>query len=213
MTAAVAHAVMVLATRSLGEGRREWGLAMQAEFEAALDDGKPLAFAAGCLVAAWREMPARAEGRFTLVSHALALGMLIPMAILQITAAAGLPNLLQGPAGLYGMLAAPDAQNPFSVTAGLSAAPIVLMLWLLLGISQVGIAWALLERDWSHVLRIGALAAAASVTLAMFSGLLVLDGAGVALHGAALAIELAALYGCARWHARLFPHGSPRDIA
>ena len=54
MTAAISRAVMALAICCLGESRREWGLAMQAEFDEALADGKPFAFAIGCLLAAFR---------------------------------------------------------------------------------------------------------------------------------------------------------------
>src|SRR5438270_392699 len=52
MTAAFARALMALAARCLGTDRYEWGLAMEAEFEAAVEDGNQFAFATGCLIAA-----------------------------------------------------------------------------------------------------------------------------------------------------------------
>src|ERR1700712_3452057 len=79
MTAVAARAVMSLATCCLGEDRREWALAMQGEFEVAAEKGEPLAFAAGCLIAAWGEMPKHEEGRLVLANYTLALGLLIPM--------------------------------------------------------------------------------------------------------------------------------------
>src|SRR4051812_24139343 len=61
MRAALARALIALATACLGYGRREWALAMQAELEAAAEHDRPIAFAAGCLLAAWREMPRHEE--------------------------------------------------------------------------------------------------------------------------------------------------------
>ena len=45
MTAPVSRAVMSLAICCMGESRREWALAMQAEFEAAIGKGERFAFA------------------------------------------------------------------------------------------------------------------------------------------------------------------------
>ena len=57
MKAGFSQALMALAASCLGESRREWARAMQAEFEIAKEDRRALGFAAGCLVAAWRGMP------------------------------------------------------------------------------------------------------------------------------------------------------------
>ncbi|WBY09477.1 hypothetical protein PIB19_09315 [Sphingomonas sp. 7/4-4] len=101
----MSRAVMALAVCCLGESRREWSAAMQAEFETAVTEGKPLLFAIGCLAAAWREMLTREEGRFVLTNYALVLGLMIPMAALQIGCALlGLPYLYPGPDGLRGAL-------------------------------------------------------------------------------------------------------------
>jgi hypothetical protein len=203
---------MALAIRCLGGSRREWARAMEGEFEAALNDGRPLAFAAGCLMAAWRRMPAQEEGRLALASYAFVLGVLLPMAALQFARALGLPYLLQGPGGLYGMLAASSAQNPYLATTCFSAAPTLVALWLLLGLSHLRIAWALLECDWSGVARFAALAVAASATLAIFTGVLFLKDAGVALQAAVLMVELIATYSIAQWHSRLSPIASSGSV-
>jgi len=87
MKLAFARAMMALAAHGLGEARRPWGVAMLAEFDAAADAGQPLRFAAGCLIAAIRELPRQEEGRFALASYALALGVMLPMASVQLGAA------------------------------------------------------------------------------------------------------------------------------
>lgn len=185
---------------------------MEGEFQSAIDDGRPLAFAAGCLIAAWREMPAQEEGHLALASYAFVLGMLLPMATLQLASGLGLPHLLLGPGGLYGMLAASSAQNPYLATTCFSAAPALVALWLLLGLSHLRIAWALLEHDWPNVVRFAVLAVAASATLAIFTGVLFLREDGVALQAAALMVELTATYAIAQWHSRLFPGASSRSV-
>ena len=191
MTQAAAKAVMTLATSCLGENRREWAFAMEGEFEAAIEDGKPLAFATGCLIAAWREMPKQAEGRLVLANYALALGLLIPMAVLQFMQAVGVP------------LTIGDKQNPYLAWSQLTAAPILLILWLLLGIGHLRLAWVLVERDWSGVMRVGALIGAAMVTLFLFMGVLFLDIDALLSQVAALAFELTAILATARGQARL----------
>jgi hypothetical protein len=205
MTAALPRAMMYLAARGFGESRREWALAMEAEFAAALEDGKPFSFAAGCLMAAWRGMPATEEGRFVLVNYALALGLLIPMAALQCMCAAGFPDLFTGPAGLYDMLAADNTQGPYWISAHVAAAPSLLTLWSLLGVAHIRLAWAQVECDWPRVMSMGSLMAAATVTLAVFMGVLLLDAKPVFLEAIALVTELTTILCIARWHGRLFP--------
>jgi hypothetical protein len=164
---------------------------MEGEFEAAIEDGKPLAFATGCLIAAWREMPKQAEGRLVLANYALALGLLIPMAVLQFMQAVGVT------------LTIGDNQNPYLAWSQLTAAPILLILWLLLGIGHLRLAWVLVERDWSGVMRVGALIGAAMVTLFLFMGVLFLDIDALLSQVAALAFELTAILATARGQARL----------
>lgn len=202
---------MVLATCCLGADRREWALAMEGEFEAAAQKGEPLAFAAGCLLAAWREMPKNEEGRFVLANYTLALGVLIPMAVLQFACAIGSPNLFTGQNGSYLMLSGGGAQDPFLVDAQLSAAPALLVIWLLLGFGHFRLAWVVLERDWARVANVGATIAASTVALFIFSGVLFFDAASLLPQAGALAIELALVVVVARWEARIFPNGPPQS--
>ena len=208
MTTAIARAVMSLAVCCLGESRRDWAHAMEGEFQAAVDDGRPLAFATGCLIAAWREMPRQEQGRFTLANYAFALGLLIPMAVLQFKCVAGLPYLSLGTGWFYAMLPPDRVQDPYLAEAYRSAIPPLLALWLLLAVGHLRLAWALMARDWGRVIRIGSLTAAASLTLVIFTVVLLLDDPGVGAQAVLLASELAAIYVLARWHSRLFPNGS-----
>src|SRR3546814_6573496 len=123
MKTALSRAVMALAVCCMDESRREWSAAMRAEFDAAAPEGRSLSFATGCLVAAWREMLTREEGHYTLTNYALALGVMIPMAALQIGCALfGLPYLYPGREGLSGALlvgSEPEADRK-SVVSGKS---------------------------------------------------------------------------------------------
>jgi hypothetical protein len=207
MKAGVSRALMSLATYSLGESRREWAFAMQAEYEAADEAGAPLAFAAGCLIAAWCEMPNREEGRLALANHALALGLLIPVACLQFACAIG---LFTGHGGLLAFGGSPD---PYLAGPQLGAIPALIILWLVLGVGHLRLAWVLVERDWPSVVKVGALMAAATVTLFGFMGVLFLDATPLLRQAAVLAIEFMAVLAAARWHARLFPNAAPEQPA
>ena len=205
MKAALARALMALAVACLSESRREWSLAMQAEFEIAVAEGKPLRFAMGCLTAAWREIVTREEGRFLLTSYALALGLMIPMAALQIGCAVlGLPYLYPDQTGLGGALLQGGAQEALLRGVYQAAVPSLSLLLLLLGLGHLRIAWAMLDRDWRRVQRTGMLVLAAAATLIIFMGTLFLDGRQAMLQAAVLAIELATLSVVVRWHAQLF---------
>ncbi len=209
MTAAVARAVMALASCCLGESRREWARAMQAEFDAAIAAGKPLAFATGCLIAAWREMPRQAEGRLVVATYALALGVLIPMAVFQFARAFGYSYAFaEGGRPGFALLAG-ATQNPYFAWSQFSAVPGLLVLWLLLGMGHLRLAWALVDRDWLCVVKVGALIGATIVTLFIFMAVLLLDVTTLISQAAALAIELTAILAAARWHARLCPNAAP----
>jgi hypothetical protein len=185
---------------------------MEAEFQAAVDDGRPLAFAAGCLIAAWREMPLQSEGRFVLVNYAFALGVLIPMAVLQF-GCAGLPYLSVARGWGHALLAPGSAQQLYLGEAYSAAVLPLLILWILLGVGHLRLAWVLLERDWSAVARVGALTVAASATLVVFTGVLFLDDANVRLQAILLAMELAAICASWHWHERLFSRPSGNHLA
>ena len=60
-----------------------------------------------------------------------------------------------------------------------------MILWLVLGMGHLRLAWVLLDRDWSSVVKIGALMAAAAITLFAFMGVLFLDATALLVAGAA----------------------------
>jgi hypothetical protein len=213
MTAPVSRALMSLAMCCMGESRREWALAMQAEFEVAAAEGEPFAFATGCLIAAWCEMPKHAEGRLVLANYTLALGLLIPMAVLQFAVALGSSLVFIGGVASSGATLGGTAQSPALPLLQFCAAPCLLALWPLLGIAHLRLAWVLVDRDWTRVVKVSALIGATLATLFILTvGALVLDvtlvmleaAALVMLQAAAMAIELTAVTAVARRHARLF---------
>jgi hypothetical protein len=212
MKAPVSRALMVIALRCLGGSRREWALAMRAEFDVALADGKSFAFAAGCLVAAWREMPNHAEGRLVLSTYALALGVLIPMAALQFALAFGFSLAFAGREAFNGLLLFGWSQNPLLGPSQIDAAPSLLAVCLLIGVAHLRLAWVLVELDWARVAKVGALIGAALMTLFIFMAALFVGLTLVVLQTAAVVIEFTALIAVARRHARLFP-GTVREIA
>jgi hypothetical protein len=209
MTMALSRAVMSLAACCLGEDRREWACAMQAEFEMAEADGKPLSFAFGCLITACRELPNCAEGRFAFANYALALGVLVPVAGIQLTRILGFFPLFAG--GPHGILAQGAGWNPFLVWSQLSAVPILFMLWVFLGAGNLCLAWALVERDWSRVFRIGAMLGAQTITLLLLMEMLLLDVTFLMSQTAALAIEFAAIFVVAKWHGQLSQPPAEQD--
>lgn len=206
MKEAAARAMMALAASCLGESRREWSAAMQAEFESAVTDEDRLSFAMGCLAAAWRGMPACREGRFVLTNYALAIGLMIPMAAVQIGCALlGFPYLFPGKDGLAGAVLEGGEQEALLRGLYQAAVPPLAMLLLLLGVGHLLIAWAMLDRAWNRVARLGALLLAAATTLLIFMTVFFLDSSQALLQTAALAIELAAIAMIARWHGQLCP--------
>ena len=209
MMAALARAVMAVAVHSLGDHRREWALAMQVEFEAAIEDGRPLDFAIGCLVGAWREMPAHEEGRFVLASYVLVIGMVIPMASLLILGALlGLPYLYPWHVEFPGLVAGSGGQELAVTDANRGAIPSLAIIVLLLGAAHLRIAWVILERDWERVAVMGRLNAAATATLVIFTGVLFFDDAQALMQAAVLAVELTAIAVLTRWHAQISPDAS-----
>ena len=200
----VARAVMALAVSCLGGRGRDWALAMEGEFEAASEDGKPLSFALGCLMAAWRELPAHEEGRFTIASHVLALVLLVPTAALLVSSLA-----TDFPASYFGLPDSIGGQEPLLNEANLSAVPSLAILLVGLAASHLRLAWLVLDRDWARVAALGTLLAAASVTLILFAALVFATFAFPLAQAGTLAIELTAVSALARWHARSF--GSPPE--
>ena len=204
---AVSRALLSLASRSLGSDRRAWGIAIEAEFEEAVDDGKPMIFAIGCLIAAWREIGTHSEGRLIVANYALALGLLIPMAGLQFQQAVGFLSLAEGPS--FGMPGAGAGPNLYLIWAQNSAIPILLITWLILGMAHLCLAWMLVDGDWPRIVKCGTLIGAAMITLSLFMSVLMLDLSPLRAQVAELAIELAAMLVFSRWHIRVFSNGSP----
>jgi len=202
MTLGASRAVMTLASCCLGESRRDWAQAMEAEFEEAVNEGQPLAFATGCLLTAWREMPQHQEGRLVLASYALALGLLIPMAVFSFACALGLPQLSAGRGILFGMATASGEWSPYLASAQMAAVPALLLLWLLLGVGRLCLAWALVEADWSRAFNVGAMIAAVTITLYLLMGVLFLDGTPLIPQVIELAIEMTAILVAARRNTR-----------
>ena len=193
---AVAQAMVALATRCLGHHRRDWALAMREELEAACADGRSLSFAWGCLTAAWRELPRHAEGRYMIASHGLAFVLVIPTAALLVA------SLMSGVPHSY--LAALGGEEPLLSDGNLFALPSLALLLAVVAAAHLRIAWLLLERDWAGVFTLGTLLAAVSVTLLLFTGLVFVTFIFPLALAAALAIELAAMFALARWHAEAF---------
>ena len=203
MTATLARAVLALACSWLGSSRRDWALAMEAEFEAAMEDGRPLTFAFGCLIAAGRELPAHEEGRFAIASYALALALILPVSALLLSGMlAAFPHSSLG-------LNEPGGRVPLLNDANLSAVPVLAILLALLVASHLRVAWLVLERDWAGVAAVAALVSAATVTLALFTGVVFGSCAVSPGHMAALAAELIALHALARWHERSLAAEAP----
>jgi len=209
MTDAVARAIMILARRCLGKARCEWARAMQIEFDAAIPEGRRLPFALGCLIAACREMPKHREGRLSLGNHALALGLLVPAAAFLLRDAGRLGHS----ALVYGVVDSAGSQNPFLAGGQLAAAPSLLLLWLMLGAAHLRLAWVLLEKDWSRVFNVSAMIVAGTVTLAIYTSVLFLDDAGSLQRAIVTAIELAAVFGLARWHGQSSAFNLPQESA
>lgn len=206
MTSFAARALMTLARCCFGEHRRDWAQAMEVEFNTAAEDGNSLRFAIGCLIAAWREMPTHAEGRFVLADHALAVGLIVPMAALLITGVLlGFPFLSPDHVGVHGLLVGSGGPEPSLNEGNRAAVPSLATLVFLLGVGHLLMAWVMLDRDWARVIVMAKLNAATAATLVGFMAVLFLDDTRALVQAAALAVELTAIWGLARWHHHLQP--------
>lgn len=196
MTATLPRALMSVAARCLGDHRREWAVAMRAEFQAAEEDGRPLAFALGCLIAAWRELPAHEEGRLTLASYALVSLLLVPMsAMLAASVLADFPSSYIGPAEVYGWPKAARTGVPLLNEGNRAAVPSLALLVVLLAASHLRLAWLVLDRDWARSAAVARLIWAVTAALVIFSGVAFAE-VGVAIGQAAMsavAVTVAAL--------------------
>ena len=194
MSMAVAHAVMRLALRCVPPDRREWGQAMEAEFDEALRDGKPFGFAVGCLIAGWRRFPFHPDGRLALATHGVALALLVPIATFHLGCAlSGVKLMISRQDPYSAALAAGGIRGQALADGYLAATPALTVLLLSLGSAHLFIAWAILDRKWR---RATVLWLATLVVAAVLIGIAIttVPGAGgLAIQFAALAIELAAI--------------------
>jgi hypothetical protein len=189
--------MMRLATCCLAGQRREWALAMEAEFDAAFQDGRAWPFSVGCLIASWRELPTHVEGRLLLARYGIALGVIIPMAALLLSAA-----LLRLPE-IGSVAATIDPGQAGLINDGNRAAvPVLSQLIVAIGALRLGSAWAMLDRNWTRVAALERLSAAATITLAVLGGLATLDAACAILPATALLVEVLVLSRLARLHDR-----------
>ncbi|MHA6721342.1 hypothetical protein ACX40Y_18065 [Sphingomonas sp. RS6] len=200
----VARGLLRLARACLGERHVEWAAAMEAELDEAAAAGEALPFALGCLTAASRRMFTGEQGHLLLTSYALVLGMVLPMAALQIGCALfGLPYLYPDQHGLAGALLERSPRQDLLPGVYQAAIPALALLQAMIGLGHLRVGWLTLERDWAGATRWGSICLAATITLILFMAALFLDGRQVVLQGTVLAIELATIVAVARWHVQL----------
>lgn len=205
MRTAIAAATMTLATACMGASRRDWACAMQGEFETAVAEGGQLRFALGCLLAAVKELPRHAKGRLALADHTLAVAILVPIAAIQFLCAIGMVAPFFPAGGLCSFPVEGSVKAMFFSEACLSTQPARLCLWALLGITNLRLAWLLLEGDWPGVIRAASLAVAVTLTNVVFDFVMMLVDVRSLIQAAVLLIELAAVAASARLHADLLP--------
>jgi hypothetical protein len=199
MREGAAHIVMGLALRCLPQDSRQWGQAMQAEFDEALRDGKPFGFALGCLIAGWRRLPFHADGRFALASHALALGLIVPATFHLGCALSGVKLMVSGHDNHYAMLAAGGVRGRALADAYLTAVPALTLLLFLLGSAHCFIAWAILDGRWYRAAVLWLAATLIAVAIVGIAIAIAPGAGGIAIQFAASAIELAAIPLLAMW--------------
>ena len=200
----LSRTLVALAVHCLGDRRREWGQAMQAEFEVADGEGRPLAFAVGCLSAAARELPAHPEGRFAILSHLVALFLFVPAGALLVSSVGiGFPTSFFEVVGAHDLLAAGREQAPLFSEANRSAIPSLGFLVIALAALNLRLAWLALDHDWARLWAVAAMSAAVTVTLVLFTAVVFADYAAAIAHAGVLAVELLALSALARRHAYL----------
>ena len=201
MSATLSKIVMVIALSCLNSNRRDWARSMLEGFKSANEYGRPLLFSSGCLLAALREMPNHAEGRMNLARYGVTIGLILPLALVLFTGAlAGYPytNL---PDALSSQTFAGGNGTPSAVNDGnRSAVSALTFVVLLLSARHLLVAWFVVESDWQRVAVAQRFGAALIVTLALFTGIIVLEETSLVLPVAAFAIELFATTALSRWH-------------
>lgn len=201
MSASLARMMMKVASASLGPHRRGWTLAMEAELEEAVAEGRGLSFAAGCLTTAWRDLPAHVEGRLVLVRYASVLALILPgAAVLLAGVLAGYPYLHPFYADATGSIAGVQMLVPWLNAGNAAAMPALTLIVLLRTASDVLVAWFAAERDWARTAAAQRFGAATTITLATSAGLILLDATCVLLPALTLMIETLAIAVLRRSH-------------
>ncbi len=182
---------------------------MQGEFEASVADARPLSFALGCLVAAVRQMPGEAEGRFALASHALAIGLILPLAaLLSAGAVLGFPYLDFAHDDLFGILSIQGAPSTLLNDGNRAAASSLSLVMILLAGASVLIGWAILDRDWARVAACERFLAAAASTLTIVTALLGFDVTRLILPIMGFTTEHVAVLLLLHWHCGMSGEGA-----
>lgn len=208
MMAGAAELVMTLALRCLQQGGSEWGQAMLAEFDVARREGKALGFACGCLIAAWRRLLLHTEGQIALVSHALVLGLIVPIAIFHLGCAfSGARFMVSGHDHYHAMLMASGANGRIVAGAYVAATPALTLLLLLLGSAHLAVAWFLLDGRWRRARILWLVATVIAALIVHIIATTTPNAGGSGIQFAALAIEMVAIPLLARW--RKVGAGSP----
>jgi hypothetical protein len=203
MSALLARIVMTVAMASLGPHRHGWKPAMAAEFDEATAEGDGLSFATGCLTTAWRELPAHGDGRLTMASYTLILGLILPAtALLLVGVLAGYPYIHPPYPDAIGSFARAETIVPRLNTGNAGAVPALAFILLLRVGSDALVAWFAAERDWTRTAAAQRFGAAATVTLALFAGLVVHDETCLVLPALTLAVEALAVALLRRWHGK-----------
>ena len=201
MRARLAWTIVALAARTLGTRHADWAQAMKAELDVAIDDGRPMSFAAGCLLASWRQMLRFSEGRLTLASHLLAIGIIVPLAALWLwLGLLGYPYLAIGNVGVWGFIEGRSEQIPLLLVGEWSLAPALTMVILLQSVGQLLLAGFMLERDWPRVSSVARYNAATLTTLLLVTSIIAGVGYGVLFGITALITETLAVLALAWWH-------------
>jgi hypothetical protein len=191
---------MALAVHCLGDRRREWAQAMEAEFEVAKEHGGALGFALGCLVAAVRELPAHDEGRLAIASHALAFVLVIPAAALLLSSMLnGFPYSYFANGALDGLAGILANREPLLSDANRAALPPLAIAIVLLAGARLRLAWLMLERDWARGAGTAMLVGAVTVTLAILTGVVFDDFAFALGQLGVLVVELGSVAALAHW--------------
>jgi hypothetical protein len=203
MIGPVSRTLMALAVRCLGDHRRDWAEAMQAEFDAAREDGRPLAFAVGCLRAAARQLPSHPAGRLAIASHLVALVLIVPAgALLVASIITGFPASYFDLVGVYAV-GVSGLSTPLLSGANQSAIPPLLVLVISLAALHLRLAWLALDGDRVRLCAAAAMSAAVTLTLVIFGAVVFADYVAATAQASVLTVELLALFVLERWRARL----------